>query len=108
MRDVLFGTDIADLYLYEIEHIDMCNGHTFNIGGGHADGFHVSLLELIEIINMIFPGKKLQCTYKNWRSSDQRIYISNMKRVQSVIPSWRPKTKIVDGLKKMWASYEKQ
>lgn len=107
VRDVLFGTDIADVYLYEIEHIDMCSGHTFNIGGGPAEGFNVSLLELIEIIDMMFPGKKLQCTYKNWRSSDQRIYVSNIKRVQSVIPSWKPTTNIKDGLKKMWAAYGK-
>jgi CDP-paratose 2-epimerase len=106
VRDVLFGRDVARLYLDEAEHIEKYNGNTFNVGGGVKKGFHVSLLETIALINEIFPGRPLHITYKNWRSSDQRIYTSNMHHVKSVT-GWEPTTPLVDGLKSMWNSYAK-
>lgn len=105
VRDVLFATDVADLYLYEAEHIDKVNGKTFNVGGGTKDGFHTSLLELITLIDHNFSGKKLSYTHKPWRGSDQRVYLSNISAVTKST-GWKPTTKLLDGLKKMWVLYE--
>jgi CDP-paratose 2-epimerase len=105
VRDVLFATDVADLYLYEAEHIDKVIGKTFNVGGGIKEGFHTSLLELTRLIDANFPGKKLSFTKKSWRESDQRIYQSDISHVTNTT-GWKPTTKLLDGLKKMWEQYE--
>ena len=105
VRDLLFGTDVARLYLYEVEHMDKVNGKTFNVGGGPGKGFNVSLLEIIDLINAEFPGNPLRYSLKPWRSSDQRIFISDIRNVVSVT-SWKPMTQILDVLKFMWKSYD--
>lgn len=105
VRDVLYATDVAELYLYEAEHIENVNGKTFNVGGGTKDGFHTSLLEVIDLIDAHFPGKKLPFIKKPWRGSDQRIYLSNISYVTKMT-GWKPKTKLLDALQAMWQQYD--
>jgi len=104
VRDVLFAEDVADLYLYEAEQMEKVNGKTFNVGGGTSEGFHTSLLELIDLIDRNFPGKKLTFSKKPWRGSDQRIYQSNISYVQKTT-GWKPRTNLLTGLKQMWDQY---
>jgi CDP-paratose 2-epimerase len=105
VRDVLFADDVAALYLYEAEHIKSVNGKTFNVGGGITEGFHTSLLELIDLINDNFPGKKLTFKIAPWRGSDQKIYQSDISFVKS-ITGWSPKIPLVTALHHMWDAYE--
>lgn len=104
VRDLLFGADVASLYLWQAEHIDRVNGMTFNIGGGPAKGFQVSLLELINYIDEHFSGKKLQYRFEPWRPSDQRIYISDIRKVKHTT-GWVPTTSIAQGLSIMWKAF---
>ena len=105
VRDVLFAGDLAELYLYEAEHMEKVNGKTFNVGGGISEGFHTSLLELITLIDTHFPGKKLSSVKKPWRGSDQRIYQSDISFVTHTT-GWKPRTVLLDGLKQMWEQYD--
>lgn len=105
VRDVLFGTDVAKLYIYEAEHMKEVNGKTFNVGGGPGEGFNISLLEIIHLIDAEFSGRPLRYTFRSWRSSDQRIYISDIRKVVAATP-WKPTTKILNGLTSMWKSYD--
>ncbi len=105
VRDALFGSDVAELYLYEAEHINNVNGKTFNVGGGTKDSFHTSLLEIIALIDKNFPGKKLKYSFAPWRASDQRAYVSDIRKVIAVT-GWKPTTTILAGLRAMWAAYE--
>lgn len=104
VRDLLFGRDVAELYLEEAEHIDTYNGYTFNVGGGSKDGFNISLLEIIKLIDSLFPGKPLSVSFQDWRASDQRVYISDISRVTK-ITHWKPHTNIQKALELMWNSY---
>lgn len=104
VRDALYATDVANLYLYEAEHLEKVNGKTFNVGGGTKTGFHTSLLELISLIDANFPGKKLTYSKKPWRGSDQRIYQSDISYVTKTT-GWKPKTTLLEGLKHMWEQY---
>lgn len=107
VRDVLFGDDVAQLYVYEIEHMDAVSGRTFNVGGGVKLGFHTSLLELVALIDQSFPGKPIKLRFKPWRVNDQRIYLSDITRVVKVT-GWKPKTKLIDGLRRMWKAYDEK
>lgn len=105
VRDALFGRDIAKLYLNQTKHIMKYQGNTFNVGGGPNEGFNVSLLEFVDLIDEMFPGKKLQIRFAPRRLSDQTIFISNNEHVTNVT-GWKPKTKLIDGLKTMWSDYD--
>jgi CDP-paratose 2-epimerase len=105
VRDVLFSTDVANLYVYEAEHMDKVNGMTFNVGGGAKSGFNTSLLELITLIDTNFPGEKLKFEKKPWRESDQRIYISDIHTVTKAT-GWKPTVNLLSGLKQMWEHYD--
>lgn len=104
VRDALFATDLADLYLWEAEHIKKASGKTFNVGGGTRVGFTTSLLELIRLIDQNFPGKRLTYRFAPWRGSDQRIYESDITMVTKVT-RWKPATTIITGLTRMWRAY---
>lgn len=104
IRDVLFGKDLADLYLMQAENMGKVDGKTFNVGGGSREGFHTSLLELIDLIDKEFPGKKLRYSFREWRKSDQKYYISDISLVQKVT-GWKPSTNLIQGLRKMWENY---
>ncbi|MFA6572059.1 MAG: NAD-dependent epimerase/dehydratase family protein [Bacteroidota bacterium] len=104
VRDVLFGNDVAALYLEEASLMKRLSGCTFNVGGGAREGFHVSLLETIAILNDTFPGPALKTHFALWRESDQRIYISNIRRVKE-LTGWKPSTPLIKGLRAMWRKY---
>ena len=106
VRDVLFGADVARLYIDEAEKMSTLSGATFNVGGGTRPGYHTSLLELIGLIDDMFPGKKLVLRYAPWRSSDQRVYLSDIRRVTRAT-GWKPTTRIKRGLRRMWEAYER-
>ena len=99
VRDALFGQDLAQLYLLELEHLwdekkrpEMA-GKVFNVGGGERN--LVSLLEAIELLDHI--GKDfapLKYEFKDWRFADQKIYYTDINKVSKF---WKPRTSVVEG-----------
>ncbi len=106
VRDVLFAADVADLYVYQVEHMADLHGKTYNVGGGTGKGFHTSVLELVHTIDALFPGNPLQYTLLPWRKSDQRYYVSDNTRV-SEDTGWHPSTDVTKGLSIMWEAYQR-
>lgn len=90
VRDMLWGGDVAKLYLNELEAITYVAGEVFNVGGGIVNT--TSLLESIGIIER-FTGKKFELEYHDWRHADQKIYVSNITKVTSnPYLNWKPIT----------------
>ena len=103
VRDALFGTDLAKLYLLELENIEKVKGKVFNIGGGIEKT--TSLLEMISWLENRLKSK-MQIIYKDWRKADQKIYISDITKVQDIL-KWKPTTSINEGLEIMWENIKK-
>jgi CDP-paratose 2-epimerase len=101
VRDCLFGTDVAELYLTELEQIDKVKGQVFNVGGGVDNT--ISLLEAIDYLNKK-GGKKLELSFKPWRPADQKIYIADISKVKK-LTGWEPTTSVFEGLDKIWDQY---
>lgn len=97
VRDLLWAEDLAALYLDQIEHIDSLQGQVFNVGGGIRNT--LSLLEAITIIED-FTGKKAKVSFKEWRHADQRIYVSDIRKIQKAL-GWKPNVSPQEGIKKM-------
>ena len=104
VRDMLWGGDVAKLYLDELENIDKVNGKVFNIGGGN--GNTLSLIESIAIIENL-SGKKAILTHKDWRPADQKVYISDTRKLKEIL-GWQPTITPAQGVGRMIRRYKKE
>jgi CDP-paratose 2-epimerase len=102
VRDMLWGEDVARLYLDELEHIDEVKGEIFNVGGGIENT--LSLLESIEYIQRI-SKKKFTLTMHDWRLADQKVYISDTTKVKEKL-GWRPTVSPQRGISLMYDRYK--
>lgn len=98
VRDLLFGTDCAKLYLDELENIDKVKGKAYNIGGGIENT--MSLLETIAYIEEL-SGKKAMFTYFDKRHGDQDIWISDITKIKEDL-GWKPTISPKEGIKMMY------
>lgn len=97
VRDMLFGTDCAKLYIDELENIDKVKGKAYNIGGGVENT--MSLLEAITCIEEL-TGKKAELTFTDKRHGDQDIWISDITKIKTDL-GWNPTISPTEGIKKM-------
>lgn len=86
VRDMLWGGDVARLYLDEIENIDKVAGKPYNIGGGINNT--MSLLEAISWIEEC-TNKKAELTFLDKRHGDQDIWISDITKIREDL-GWKP------------------
>ena len=97
VRDILYSDDVVSLYYFALMKIDKSHDNVFNIGGGPDNS--ISLLELFN-----FLEEELKIEFKinknEMRVSDQKVYISNIKKITNLI-SWKPEIKKFNGIKKM-------
>ncbi len=102
VRDALFGTDLAKLYIEELEDIKKHQGQVYNVGGGVKHT--VSLIEVIEYLNKK-GGKPLKLKFHGWRQADHKVYVSDITKVTSRT-KWAPETSVWEGIDRMWDSIE--
>lgn len=98
VRDMLFGEDVARLYIDELEKIDIAKGNIFNVGGGVKNT--ISLIESIRFIEELV-GQKIELTYHDWRLADQKIYISDISKVERIM-DWHPTITPQEGIERMY------
>lgn len=101
VRDMLFGSDTANLYIAELENIDKVKGKVYNIGGGVDNT--MSLLEAINYIEEI-TGKKSKLTFADKRHGDQDIWISDISKIKEDL-GWHPSISPKEGIKMIVDSY---
>ena len=94
VRDLLFVDDCVACYFAAADHIEKARGHAFNIGGGMANSS--SLLELFEILEDELKVK-LKYTKLPWRHSDQKFFVADNSKAQSLL-DWKPRTDKRDGI----------
>ena len=94
VRDVLHVNDLIQLYIDIINNINICNGEIYNVGGGSENT--LSLLELLYSLR-IKLNKNIQYNFSEWRPGDQKIYVSDIKKIKNDI-NWEPKFNVDTGL----------
>jgi CDP-paratose 2-epimerase len=95
VRDVLWVDDLLAAYERFIENGE--GVEVFNMGGG--PGFTLSLLELLDIIESE-TGIRPEPAYSDWRPSDQKVYISDIRRAADVL-DWKPTVSPAEGVKRL-------
>jgi CDP-paratose 2-epimerase len=86
VRDVLYVSDLVNAFDAFISRSKKMQYGVFNMGGG--SGFTISLLELLDLLEE-YTGKKSQITYDAWRPSDQKVYISDIRKAEKIL-KWKP------------------
>ena len=94
VRDALYVTDLVEAYDAAVRNIETTAGRAYNVGGGAANT--LSLLELVGMLNRHF-GRKLQCSFEDWRPGDQPVFVSNIARAAADF-GWAPRTGVEKGL----------
>ncbi|MDO8603478.1 MAG: GDP-mannose 4,6-dehydratase [Candidatus Omnitrophota bacterium] len=96
VRDLLYADDLVEAYdkfiNSDIKH------DVFNIGGGPRNT--TSLLEFINLIEQKTGIKFRKIEHKDWRPSDQKVYISDISKVSKAL-SWKPGVTVEKGLEKL-------
>ena len=97
VRDLLYVSDCVSLYLKVSEKIELVKGQAFNIGGGIDNSS--SLLELFDFLE---KELRIKMNYIEVppRESDQRVFVADTTKVQTLI-DWSPKVSKLAGIKKM-------
>jgi CDP-paratose 2-epimerase len=94
VRDALWVEDLVDAFIAVTRRMEHCSGEVFNIGGGPPNA--VSLSEILEMISEI-DGAPTRVRYGEWRTGDQRIYVSNHDKFTRAT-GWRPKVAVRRGV----------
>ena len=97
VRDVLFVDDLVDAFLLARENIGTLSGQVFNVGGGPENT--TSLLELLGLLEEL-EGNRPQVEWNQWRTGDQRYYVSDFSRFQAAT-GWKPKVGLREGVTRL-------
>jgi CDP-paratose 2-epimerase len=98
VRDILFAEDLVQAFLAAERSIEKIAGQPFNMGGGPSNT--VSLLELVDLIGQIH-GQKPVVHFNDWRTGDQRWYVSNTRKVETAL-GWRPRVNVREGVSRLY------
>ena len=97
VRDILYISDVTELYFRAIDNINKLSGKAFNVGGGIENS--LSLLELFifleENLQIKIPYTKLP-----ERASDQKFFVANCQQLNELL-QWKPLISKESGLKSM-------
>jgi CDP-paratose 2-epimerase len=97
VRDVLYIDDLMAAFDLAIAAISKTKGQAFNIGGGPQNT--LSILELLQLLEQHF-GRKIKCSFSEWRPGDQLAYISSIKKAERHF-GWEPRVSPAAGLSKL-------
>jgi CDP-paratose 2-epimerase len=98
VRDILFIDDLLDAYDAAILKIDSAKGKIFNVGGGKNQSISiwVEFSKILEKASL----KNLEFSFKDWRPGDQKVYISDIRKINREL-GWKPLISIERGVKKL-------
>ena len=97
VRDVLFASDLVDVYFNAVENATRSAGEAYNIGGGPDNS--LSLLELFAFLEDEL-SVKMHYTQLPWRKSDQKVFIADIRKAETHL-GWKPRIDKATGLRRM-------
>lgn len=100
VRDLLFIDDLLNAYDLAVEKMDICKGQIFNIGGGPE--FSISIYKEFWPILEETMRKKIPVNFKDWRPGDQKVYISDIRKIQMIL-GWEPEIGIREGIERLYS-----
>jgi CDP-paratose 2-epimerase len=104
VRDIVYVSDMMDLYLKAPAKIDTIKGQAFNVGGGMNNS-----LSLLELFAFLENELDVEMKYNQLpaRESDQKVFVSDLSKTRNLI-GWKPKISKNNGIREMikWINLE--
>lgn len=102
LRDVLHVGDLVRAFVAYSLHSRRLGSQVFNIGGGPDRT--LSPLELLREL-AFHLGRPPRVAHMGWRTADQRVYVSDISRVSSLL-HWQPSVFPIEGIEELvrWAA----
>ncbi|MGR6036326.1 MAG: NAD-dependent epimerase/dehydratase family protein [Candidatus Nitrosoglobus sp.] len=98
VRDVLYIDDLVEAILAAINHLPATAGEAFNIGGGPQNVLSLrGLTKQLAILHHSVPVVEM----KDWRSSDQRYYVSDTSKFYQAT-GWRSSVGYQEGIRRLY------
>jgi CDP-paratose 2-epimerase len=97
VRDILYVSDLIELFLLIPQVKDFPFGQAFNVGGGPKNT--LSILELFALLEL-HTGLCAKFRTGQERPGDQKYYVSNVDKIFRAT-GWRPSTDVVEGVLKV-------
>ena len=95
VRDLLYVEDLIEAYDAFIN--SNLRHAVFNIGGGLSNT--ISLIEFLDFLQDEIKTK-MKISFSEWRPSDQKVYISDISKVQKEL-KWQPKVSVQEGVRRL-------
>jgi CDP-paratose 2-epimerase len=95
VRDALYIDDLVRLFTMVREQREHSAGQVFNVGGSAANT--VSIWREFGPMLERLIGERIEISYGDWRPGDQRVYISDIRKVQQVL-GWSPAIGVEEGV----------
>lgn len=107
VRDVLYIDDLIKAFEVAIQKIDRSAGNIYNVGGGATNTLSV-WSTFGPILSRLF-GRELKASFADWRPGDQKVYISDISRIQKEL-GWKPTVSVEAGVEKLfhWVQENKE
>jgi CDP-paratose 2-epimerase len=99
VRDILFIEDLLNAYLLAVDRIDKAAGQVYNVGGGRGNTLAI-WSEFGPILEEL-SGHSIPIEFKNWRPGDQRVYTSNIGKINREL-GWSPKVSVDEGITRLY------
>jgi CDP-paratose 2-epimerase len=88
VRDLVHIEDITEAVLYQLGHMEKCQGNIFNLGGGRQNA--LSLNELTALCQKVTGIKKELGSEPLMRPGDIKWYVTDYSKFNT-LSDWRPK-----------------
>jgi CDP-paratose 2-epimerase len=100
VRDILHIDDLLNGYDEAIKRINLAAGQVYNIGGGPENTLSI-WKEFGPLLEELM-GHEITVSWDDWRSGDQRIYISDIRKAQEEL-NWKPQISVEVGIRKLYS-----
>ena len=105
VRDILFVEDLVRAFQLAWDNVENISGEAFNIGGGASNS--ISLLELINLIEIKKGDQKIDLEFGDFRTGDQVYYVSDSRKYKKAV-DWSPSVSIDKGIEKLYNWLQKE
>ena len=99
VRDLLWVTDLLDLYQMALDKIDKAAGEVYNVGGGPENTLSV-WTELGPMLESLL-GRAIPVAHQDWRPGDQRIFVADIHKAEQEL-AWQPKVSKEEGVRQLF------
>jgi len=98
VRDVLYIDDLVRAYELAFSNNQALKGEIFNVGGGNE--YTVSVWSEFGLILEDYFGKNIDVKLSDWRPGDQKIYVSDIRKIGKML-GWSPMISPKVGVEKL-------